>query len=280
MKLFFVIGKRSVFVMGITLALALLLAASAAGTAVVQTAASNRLLPIYSVGRADDDKVVSLSFDAAWGNEDTQQLIDICEKYGVKVTFFVVGDWVDKYPESVKALSDAGHEIMNHSTDHPHMPQLSSSDMAKQITDCNDKIEAITGKRPILFRAPYGEYDNTLINTLDSLGMYCIQWDVDSLDWKELSAKEISDRVLSKVRPGSIVLFHNAALHTPEALPGIIESLLADGYKIVPISENIYKDNFVLDHEGRQQLKSEPVQKKEESDTMSSEPMQEEKQKN
>jgi len=204
------------------------------------------------VGR--DDKTVSISFDAAWGNEDTQQLIDILEKYDVKATFFVVGQWVDKYPESVKALSDAGHEIMNHSNTHPHMSKLSVQQMTEEIEACNNKIEKITGKRPTLFRAPYGEYCDSLITTLDSLNMYCIQWDVDSLDWKDLSGTEISQRVTSKVTSGSIVLFHNAALHTPEALPTILEYFKTNGYTVVPISEIIYKENYTLDHEGRQQF--------------------------
>lgn len=190
--------------------------------------------------------------DAPWGNEDTQDLIDILKKYDVKVTFFVVGEWVDKYPESVKALADAGHEIMNHSNTHPHMPQLSIQKMTEEINACNDKIEKITGRRPTLFRAPYGDYDNNLIDVLSALNMYCIQWDVDSLDWKDYTADKISERVLSKVQPGSICLFHNAAKHTPEALPIILEKLLADGYKIVPISKLIMTNNFTINHEGRQ----------------------------
>ena len=189
---------------------------------------------------------------APWGNEDTEHLIEIFKKYNVKVTFFVVGEWVDKYPESVKALADAGHEIMNHSDTHPHMPQLSIEKMTEQINACNDKIEKIIGRRPTLFRAPYGDYDNNLIDTLSALNMYCIQWDVDSLDWKDYTADKISERVLSKVRPGSICLFHNAAKHTPEALPIILENLLADGYKIVPISQLIMTNNFTINHEGRQ----------------------------
>lgn len=214
------------------------------------TASTDKKLPIYCTER--EDKVVSLSFDAAWGNEDTEQLIAIFEKYDVKVTFFVVGEWVDKYPESVKALSDAGHEVMNHSDTHPHMPELSIENMTEEINSCNDKIEKITGRRPTLFRAPYGDYDNNLIDTLSALNMYCIQWDVDSLDWKDYTADKISERVLSKVRPGSICLFHNAAKHTPEALPIILEKLIADGYEIVPISQLIMTNNFTINHEGRQ----------------------------
>ena len=188
----------------------------------------------------------------AWGNEDTEQLINILNKYNVKATFFVVGDWVDKYPESVKQLSDAGHEVMNHSNKHPHMPELSKDKMRDELTACNNKIEAITGVKPILFRAPYGDYNNEVIQTVRECGSYTIQWDVDSLDWKDLSAGEITKRVLNKVKPGSIVLFHNAALHTPEALPGILEKLQSEGYRFVPISELIYTENASIDQAGCQ----------------------------
>ena len=223
--------------------------------AAVGTAATTRQLPIYCVQR--DQKLVSISFDAAWGNEDTQQLIDILEKYKVKATFFVVGEWVDKYPESVKALADAGHEVMNHSNTHAHYPQLSADQVVADLNACNDKIEAVTGVRPTLVRLPYGDYDDNSINAVRSIGMEPIQWDVDSLDWKEIPANEITQRVVSRVCPGSIVLFHNAAIHTPEALPGIIECLLQEGYTFVPISQIILPGtcgtDYTIDHTGRQQ---------------------------
>jgi polysaccharide deacetylase family sporulation protein PdaB len=218
--------------------------------AIVGASAVKRELPIYCVKR--DNKAVSLTFDAAWGNEDTQQLIDILDKYNIKATFFVVGFWVDKFPESVKALSDAGHEIMNHSNDHAHFSRLSTGEIISNITACNEKIAAVTGVTPTLFRAPYGEYDDNVIKTLKSMGMNTIQWDVDSLDWKDLSAGEITKRVTSKVQSGSIMLFHNAALHTPEALPAIIEYLIANGYSIVPVSELILQGDYTIDHTGRQ----------------------------
>ena len=218
--------------------------------AIVGVSAAKRVLPIYSVQR--DDRVVSLSFDAAWGNEDTQMLIDILNKYNVHATFFVVGEWVDKYPESVKALADAGNEVMNHSSTHPHMAQLSAEQIQTEVNTCADKIEAVTGTRPTLFRCPYGEYNDTVVSTINGLGMHVIQWDVDSLDWKGISAGEITKRVTGKVQSGSIVLFHNAGEHTPEALPDILDYLLAEGYKIVPISKILLTCDYTIDHEGRQ----------------------------
>ena len=218
--------------------------------AIVGVSASQRQLPIYSTQR--DDKVVAISFDAAWGNEDTQLLIDILAKYDIKTTFFVVGQWVDKYPESVKALADAGHEVMNHSSDHAHFSSLSDSQIVADITACNEKIAAITGVTPTLFRCPYGEYDDHVINAVNGMGMTAVQWSVDSLDWKGISADEIQRRVLRGIEPGSIVLFHNAAENTPEALPGILESLIADGYTVVPISQILLTGNTTIDHTGRQ----------------------------
>ena len=216
--------------------------------AIVGAAAATRELPIYCVSR--DNKAVALSFDAAWGNEDTQLLIDTLDRYGVKATFFLVGMWADKFPDSVQQLYDAGMEIGNHSDDHPHMAKLSDSEIVEQITGCNAKIEAITGEAPTLFRCPYGEYDDDVIAMVNSLGMHAIQWNVDSLDWKGLSADEIYKRVTEKVVPGSIVLFHNAAEHTPEALPGIIEYLLSEGYTIVPVSELLLKGSYSIDNTG------------------------------
>lgn len=143
----------------------------------VSAASTARQLPIYCVQR--DQKLVSISFDAAWGNEDTQQLIDILGQYDVTATFFVVGDWVDKYPESVKALHDAGHEIMNHSNTHAHYPQLSAEEVVADLNACNDKIEAVTGVRPTLVRLPYGDYDDNSITAVRSIDMEPVQWDVD-----------------------------------------------------------------------------------------------------
>ena len=224
------------------------------GPGFVSASAAKRQLPIYSVER--EEKVCAISFDAAWGNEDTQALIDILGKYNVKATFFVVGDWVDKYPESVKALHDAGHEVMNHSLHHDHYNALTADQVVADVTACNEKIAAITGVTPCLIRCPYGEYDDHVISAIRSMGMEPIQWDVDSLDWKDLPAGEITERVVSRVQPGSIVLFHNAALHTPEALPAILETLLQEGYTFVPISELIlpgeYNVDYTIDHTGRQ----------------------------
>ncbi len=204
------------------------------------------------LGREERNSRASAYLPFGWGNEDTETLIEIFDRYNIKTTFFVVGGWVDKYPESVKALSDAGHEVMNHSDTHPHMTQLTVDEIKAEVESCDKKIAEITGVTPTLFRAPYGDYDDTVISALRESNHYTVQWDVDSLDWKELSAEEITQRVTEKITPGSIVLFHNAALNTPEALPQIIEHLQGDGYSIVPVSELILTEDYHIDATGRQ----------------------------
>ena len=192
------------------------------------------------------------TFASPWGNEDTQTLIDILEKYNVKTTFFVVGDWAEKYPESVKALHSAGHEVMSHSNHHDHYNSLTAQQIIDDVTASNERISATTGVTPTLIRCPYGEYDDHVIAAIRSIGMEPIQWDVDSLDWKDYDAEIICKRVTSRVQSGSIVLFHNAALHTPEALPAILSYLINDGYTVVPISQLILQVPYTIDHTGRQ----------------------------
>ena len=246
MKLFIITKKQITTLLVLVLGIAVAVIGS-----VTISAGTERLLPIYCV--ETDKKQIAISFDAAWGNDDTEQLIKILGEYKVPATFFVVGAWVDKYPESVKALSDAGHQIQNHSNTHPHMPQLSREQMRDEIESCNKKIADVTGVTPTLLRPPYGDYDNALIEVMDSLKMHTIQWDVDSLDWKDSATPDsICKRVTSKVKIGSIVLFHNDADHTPEALPTILKCLKDEGYEFVFIEDLIYKDNYQIKHDGTQ----------------------------
>lgn len=246
----FVLTKKNLILIGLWLMVIILALWGISSSASSTANAKVRKLPIYAVQTSQ--KKACLTFDAAWGNEDTQELIDILGKYNVKATFFVVGQWVDKYPESVKALADAGHAIMNHSDTHPNLPKLSREEIRAEIRACNNKIEKITGVRPNLLRPPYGDYNNTLLEIIEEEKMYGIQWDVDSLDWKNLNAEDIQTRVLSGVTNGSVILFHNAAMNTPAALPGIIEKLQANGYELVTVNDLIYKENYTLDHTGRQ----------------------------
>lgn len=214
----------------------------------VAASTTQRSIPIYCV--ETEEKKVSISFDAAWGNEQTQTLLDILDKYKIKSTFFLVGDWVRNYPDDVKAIAKAGHDVGNHSNTHPYMTQIGADEMKKEIETCNSEIEALTGKKPTLFRPPYGDYDNTVVDTVTGMDMYCVQWDVDSLDWKNLTAEEMCSRIKNNIKCGSIVLMHNGAENTPGALPMIIECIQELGYEIVPISQLLPKGDYTTDHTG------------------------------
>lgn len=207
-------------------------------------------LPIYSVDTSD--KKIAISFDCAWGNEHTKPILDILDQYDVKTTFFMVQFWAEKFPEDVAEIHKRGHEIGNHSSSHPNMAKLSVEDITKELKGAEDAIVKITGEKPVVFRPPFGAYNNSLIDVCESNGYYVIQWSVDSLDWKDITTEQIVDRVTRNVRPGSIVLFHNNAEHVEEYLPAILDKLKSDGYQIVPIGQLIMKENYHMDHTGKQ----------------------------
>ena len=233
-------------------ALAVATAAVAVTAAVtsVGTRAEERLLPIYSVERGDNK--IAITFDVAWENSNTAQLIDILDEYDAKATFFVTGDFCDRYPDDVKLFYDAGHEIENHSDKHPHVEGINVNDLINDTKECSRKIKMITGEEPMLYRAPYGEYDDSLITTLDGMGMKVIQWDVDSIDWDGPSPDKIKKRILKGAQSGSILLFHNDLENTTKALPDILKSLKSQGYEFVRVDELIYSDNYTIDAAGKQ----------------------------
>ena len=209
-----------------------------------------RKLPIYRVNT--DEKKVAISFDCAWGVDYTDSLLDIMDKEDIKCTFFMVEFWTEKYPEYVSKINKFGHEIGTHSATHPYMSRLDKTAILKELESSTRAIEQLTNKKVEVFRAPYGDYNDLLIDTAMEMGLYTIQWDVDSLDWKNLSASEIKNRVVSRVKNGSIVLFHNQGLHTAEALPMIIKELKSQGFKFEKIGDMIYRENYKMAVDGSQ----------------------------
>ena len=218
----------------------------------VSSTINGKELPIYCV--ETDEKKVALSFDAAWGNEDTQKILEILAKHNVHVTFFMTGGWVDSYPEDVKAILAGGHDLGNHSENHKNMSQISNDDKEQELMKVHEKVKNLTGYEMFLFRPPYGDYDNDVIKTATKCGYYPIQWDVDSLDWKDYGVDSIVNTVCSNkhLGNGSIILCHNGAKFTADALDTLITNLKGQGYEIVPISELIYRDGYHMDAEGRQ----------------------------
>ncbi len=247
----FIIDKKSLVCMLYALGIALLVPL---GTKMaIPASVTQRILPIYCV--ETEEKVISVTFDSAWGNEDLKDILDTLDNYNCKATFFVVGDFIDRYPESVKEMYDRGHEVANHSDSHKHYSKLSREEIIADMDACDKKIKNITGKDNKIFRPPYGEYTNTSVLACNETGRFSIQWDVDSLDWKGLTSDEMEHRILKKVKSGSIILLHNGAKHTSKALPQILNSLINEGYKFKTISELIYKDDYIIDHTGMQKLR-------------------------
>lgn len=211
---------------------------------------TNKLLPIYSV-QTDENKL-SISFDAAWGADRTTEIMNICDSYNIKATFFLVGFWIDKYPEKVKEIYNRGFEVGIHSNTHPDMTKLSRKQIKEELETNINKIVELTGFTPKLFRPPYGYYNNNLIEVCKELNLSCIEWSVDSLDWKGLSASQLSGRVISNAKKGSIVLFHNNSDNIIDGLKMCLEYFKNNNTQVVPIGDLIYYKNFKINHNGVQ----------------------------
>jgi len=211
---------------------------------------TDKHLPIYSV---ETDKV-AITFDCAWGAEDIPTILSILKKENVKASFFIVGQWAEKFPDAVKLIANDGHDVANHGYSHLRMSTISKEKCKSEIELCNQKLEELSGVKVKLFRPPYGDYNNTVVDTCNELTCYPIQWNVDSLDWKkEMSKQAILDRIMKRTKPGSIILFHNDTQYTVELLPKIISQLKAKGLEFAPVSEMIMRDNYYIDDQGRQQ---------------------------
>ncbi len=248
--MYFAIFKRKGLLVAVSLIISVVLICFlCAGSATVFSFAKKKL-PIYRVDTPE--KKIAISFDCAWGVDYTDKLLSIMSEEDILCTFFMVEFWTNKHKDYVKKISEFGHEIGTHSSTHPYMSKLENTAIEKELSSSIKAIEDITGKKVTLFRAPYGDYDDLLLTTASQMGLYTIQWDVDSLDWKNLSASQIESRVTSKVKNGSIVLFHNQGLHTADALKSIIRKLKGEGYSFVPIGELIYKNNYYIANDGSQ----------------------------
>ncbi len=215
----------------------------------------SRELPVYSVEH--EDKVLALTVDAAWDDDKTAFILDTLKRYEIKATFFLCGVWVEAYPEQVKAISRAGHEIGNHSLTHPHMNQLDEAGVQKEISLLDDEIEALTGSRTTLFRAPFGEYNDTVVKAARAIGYEVVQWNIDTIDWKEeRSVETILSTVNSKLSAGSIILCHNNGFRIRDYLPALIEHAQQEGFSFVTVSELLLSGETEIDNNGMQRLKS------------------------
>jgi len=244
-------GRRLLFGLMLLLAGALVARLLSPFVLSVTSMVRERRVPIYKVER--DDRKMSISFDATWGADQTDEILDILDEHGVKTTFFLAGYWAEKYPDYVRKIVARGHEIGNHSYEHPHFNSLSKSRIIEDLKRNHDLLRQLTGTEPFLFRPPFGEYSDKVIEAAEELGYFTIQWSIDSLDWKDVSASFMVERVMERAGPGEIVLFHNAGRHTPEAVRELLPKLKAAGYEVVPISQLIYREDFMIEsHSGVQ----------------------------
>lgn len=253
----YIIIKRRLLLTSVSLflcAVLLVLCVSFTGAYSVFYGQAIRKIPIYRVDRKE--KVVALSFDAAYGADKTEGIMKILKEYECDATFFLVGFWVDNNPEVTKKIHDNGFEIGTHSNTHAHMSKLSYTQCEEDLRLSMQKIYNITGVTPKLFRAPYGEYNNTLLQAAESLNILTVQWDVDSHDWMDKTTAQITTRVLDRIKEGSIVLFHNNADHILDVLPLVLDRLKMRGYKCVKLSELLYFENYTIDSKGEQHLKN------------------------
>ena len=245
--------KKASIIGAVSLLIAFAVLAAAVGvtdSAGVYFCKSTRKIPVYGV--ETDKKVIALTFDAAWGADKTQGILDVMEQYGAKGTFFLVGFWIDKYEKETKAIAEAGFDIGNHSRNHLNMPKLSENEIKNEIEYVNDRVFDLTGKKPKYFRAPFGDYSNKLMTSLEELNMVGVQWSIDSLDWKGLSAKQMYERVVPKAKSGDIVLFHNNSDHVIDALPLVLSALKGQGFEFVTLSQLVHTEGYTIDSNGIQ----------------------------
>lgn len=214
------------------------------------TVNAGRKIPVYSVDT--DEKMISLTFNCAWDDKGLDELLVLLKKENVKCTFFFVGEFAEKYPEAVRKIHNSGHETGNHSMCHKDPVKQDFSEIVSDINKCNELIYSITGVKPVLYRAPSGSYDNKTVEAAESLGMTAVQWDTDSIDWKNPSKEKIISRVTENITNGSIVLFHLGKDNTLAALPDIIDILKNKGFGFCTTGELLLQGETYIDHTGRQ----------------------------
>lgn len=259
--MFFVYNKDKIISVTIALSTVLILFLFAAtfkqndiNTTVSASANAVKLVPIYSVDT--EENKIAITINCAWNADDIDLILETLSKNEVKATFFMVGEWVSKFPDAVKKISESGNEIANHSEAHLHVNKLTYEENVEQIVECSDKIQKITGKPTTLYRGPYGEYNDTVIKASNDSNHTMVQWSIDTLDYNGLTGEQMWERIEPKLEKGSIILMHNGTENTALSLDMIIKNIKEKGFDPVTISELIYKENYTIDTNGMQHNKN------------------------
>lgn len=220
-------------------------------TITVFNSTDGRNLPVYRVGR--DDSKISLTFDCAWNDDDIESILDTLDNYNVTAAFFVTGDWADKYGDSLEKIRSAGHIIGNHSYNHLDYTKLTANEIRSDIDKADASINNACGAVTKYMRTPSGAYNDTAINAVESMNKICVQWSVDSLDYKDGVSEDTILSRLGKTKSGDIILMHNGTELTAQLLPKIIKGL-EKKFEFVSLDELIYSENFTINHAGEQFL--------------------------
>ncbi len=256
--MFFVFNKQKIYtylVSIVTVVLLFCVAGSLNNTsneknAIPTSSTTGKLLPIYNV--QTEEKKVAFTMNCAWNADDIDSILKTLQDNNSKITFFMVGDWMEKFPEAVKKIQEAGHEIASHSDTHPHVNNLSYEKNIEEIEKSNDKIEKIVGKRTKIYRPPYGEYNDTVIKAAQDKGYFSIQWNLDTLDYTGLTGEDMWKRLEGKIKAGDIILSHNGTKHTADSLDMLLKKIKQKGLEVVTVSDLIYFDNYTINSNGTQ----------------------------
>ena len=204
-----------------------------------------------------DGPYIAMTFDDGPSATLTPKLLDLLAAHHIKATFFVLGEMVAEHPEILARAAREGHEIASHSWSHPNLAKMSQEGVRSQLQRTDDEIKTAAGKRPTLFRPPYGSITERQKRWIhDEFGYDIILWDVDPLDWRRPGPAVVRNRILKETRPGSIVLSHDIHPGTIEAMPSTFDELEAKGFKFVTVSELLGMATPVTPHP-----KAEPVEK-------------------
>ena len=192
----------------------------------------------------DGEMKIALTFDDGPHPKKTPQILEVLREYGVRATFFEIGENIRYYPQIAKMVLSEGHEIGNHTYSHPHINKINKSDICQELYDCDEVMKDILNYTPNLFRPPEGIVDDEIRAIAQDMNYNVILWSVDTKDWSGRSADDIVTDVEKSVKPGDIILMHDYTsrnCHTVEALRRIIPRLLSKGYTFVTVSELINK---------------------------------------
>ena len=180
------------------------------------------------------ERCVALTFDDGPGTQ-TPRLLEILAEKHVTATFFLVGENVEERPEVVRDTAAAGHLLANHTWDHPQLTTLDDDAVRDELERTQDAIARASGTTPTILRPPYGDVDDRVRSVATRTGLQVVLWNLDTLDWKTRDAAETRRRTVEGARAGSVVLMHDIHAATVDAVPGIIDDLRAEGYRLVTV---------------------------------------------